>query len=255
MNAEKARAGWIEARWPLAGRVRALTTTRDTDAMSGTGLGVVAGEPASVPDTSAGREWLRMATVGADGRLQWLRQVHGNRCVRADFDSSSTAPEADAAWTETPGLGLVVQTADCVPVVIADRKGGRIGIAHGGWRGLAGGVVGCLVDAIGASSGLVGWIGPAIGRDAYEVGEDVRSKMRSAFGTAVADAVFTPGVRPGKWQLDLHGLTARLLTAAGVGEVSGERLCTFSDSRFYSYRRDGASGRLTTVVWKTSSGA
>jgi len=254
VNAGEVRAGWIEANWPLNGRVRVLTTSRETDAMAHADLGVDAGEPTSVPETSPGREWLRKATVGTSGHLQWLRQVHGKRCVPAGFDSCSTAPEADAAWTDAAGLGLVIQTADCVPVAIADRNSARIGVAHGGWRGLAAGVIGRLVDAMGPSSGLVAWIGPAIGRDAYEVGEDVRSRMRSAFGRALADAVFTPGVRPGKWQLDLYRLTTQLLHAAGVGEVSGERLCTFSDPRFYSYRRDGATGRMATVVWTTSAG-
>ena len=253
MNAGEVRAGWVEANWPLAGRVRVLTTSRETDAMAHADVGF--GEPTSVPETSPGREWLRMATVGASGHLQWLRQVHGNRCVRAGVDSCSTVPEADAVWTDAADLGLVIQTADCVPVAVGDRNSGRIGIAHGGWRGLAAGVVGRLVDAMGPSSGLVAWIGPAIGQGAYEVGEDVRSKMRSAFGRAMAEAVFTPGVRPGKWQLDLYGLTVRLLQGAGVGEVSGQRLCTFSDPRFYSYRRDGATGRLATVIWKPSNGA
>ena len=247
------RAGWIEAAWPVAGEARALTTSRDTDAFAGTGLDAADGEPVPVSDSAAGREWLKDATVGACGNLQWLRQVHGNRCVRATFDSCSTVPEADAVWTDATGLGLVVQTADCVPVAIADPKVGRIGVAHGGWRGLAAGVVAGLVDAMGPSSGLVAWIGPAIGRDHYEVGEDVRSTMRTAFGDAVTGAVFTPGVQPGKWQLDLYGLTARLLTAAGVGQIGGARLCTFSDPRFHSYRRDGTAGRMATVVWKTSN--
>ena len=203
----------------------------------------------SLPDTPAGREWLQNATVGARGRLQWLRQVHGNRCVRATFGGCTSTPEADAAWTDEPGLALAIQTADCVPVAVADRDGRRIGAAHGGWRGLAAGVVENLVDAMGDASGLVAWIGPAIGRDAYEVGEEVRSQMHSAFGAAAVGAVFTPGARPGKWQLDLYALTARLLEAAGVEQVSGERLCTFSDARFHSYRRDGATGRMATVVW------
>ena len=255
MNADGIRAGWIEANWPAAGRVRLLTTSRGTDAAARADLGAAGGKSSSVPDTSAGREWLRKVTVGACGNLQWLRQVHGNRCVRATVDSCSTAREADAVWTDATDLGLAIQTADCVPVVVADPERGRIGAAHGGWRGLAAGVVGRLVDAMGPSSRLVAWIGPAIGQDAYEVGEDVRSKMRSAFGPAVCDAVFAAGVRPGKWQLDLYGLTVRLLRAAGVGEVTGERLCTFADPRFYSYRRDGATGRMATVVWKPSNRA
>ena len=124
--------------------------------------------------------------------------------------------------------------------------------AGAAWRA---GVIGRLIAAMGPSPSLVAWIGPAIGADAYEVGDDVRSAMRSAFGAAVTEEVFVPGVRPGKWQLDLHGLSGRLLGAAGVGRVYGKRLCTFSDPRFYSYRRGGSPGLMATVVWKTPEGA
>ena len=146
---------------------------------------------------AAERKALREATVGAAGSLQWLRQVHGNRSVLATVDSCAGAPEADAAWTDAPGLGLVIQTADCVPIAVADPARDRIGAAHGGWRGLARGVIGRLIGAMGPSPSMMAWIGPAIGRNAYEVGEDVRSSMRSAFGAAMTEAVFLPGARPG----------------------------------------------------------
>ena len=200
------------------------------------------------------RETLRRATTGCSGRLQWLRQVHGNRCIRATADSCATEPQADAAWTDQTELGLVIQTADCVPVAVADRSGDRIGAAHGGWRGLAGGVIERLVAAMGNAGSLVAWIGPAIGRDAYEVGSDVRGAVRSAAGAALANEVFSPGAALGKWQLDLHALAAKLLAAAGVCEIYGERLCTHADPRFFSYRRDGVTGRMATVIWKTAVG-
>ena len=212
------------------------------------------GAPALPPQTEARqhRDFLRATTTGHVGRLQWLRQVHGNRCIRATFDSCATAPEADAVWTDETGLGLVVQTADCVPIAVADQTGDRIGIAHGGWRGLVGGVIESLVEALGNTAPLVAWIGPAIGPDAYEVGAEVRTAACSAFGAALAKEVFIPGARPGKWQLDLYALSARLLAAVGVTQVHGDRLCTYSDPRFYSYRRDGVTGRMATVIWKTS---
>ena len=250
MNADEIRGRWIEAIWPVPGHVRALTTTRGSGEVSETPFDIGTQSPVAAQSPWQHRELLRQATTGGSGQLQWLRQVHGNRCIRATLNSCASAPEADAAWTDVPGLGLVVQTADCVPVVVAERSGEKIGAAHGGWRGLAGGVIERLIDAMGKASALVAWIGPAIGRDAYEVGEDVRMRMRSAFGAVMTDAVFTPGARPGKWQLDLHALTTRLLAAAGVSEVYGARICTFSDPRFHSYRRDGSTGRMATVVWK-----
>lgn len=246
------RAPWIEATWPVNREFLALTTTRITDALAVPDFDTGTGAPASVPESSAGREWLRKSTVGPGGHLQWLRQVHGDHCIRANLEDCTGVPEADAAWTDATGLGLVIQTADCVPVAIADSRSGRIGVAHGGWRGLASGVVGRLVNAMGQSTSLVAWIGPAIGRDAYEVGEDVRSKMCQAFDDAVTGEVFTPGTRPDKWQLDLHALTAKLLANAGVNRVYGDRLCTFSDARFHSHRRERSAGRMATVIWRCS---
>ena len=242
---------WIEAAWPAPGHVRALTTTRSGPQAPGADFDVGLRGAAAAQTVAQHRETLRRATTGCSGRLQWLRQVHGNRCVRATADSCATEPQADAAWTDQTGLGLVIQTADCVPVVVADHCGDRIGAAHGGWRGLAGGVIERLVAAMGNAASLVAWIGPAIGRDAYEVGPDVRRAVHSASGAALADEVFSPGVGPDKWYLDLHGLARKLLAAAGVGEIYGERLCTYADPRFYSYRRDGVTGRMATVIWKT----
>ena len=204
--------------------------------------------PASI--VAANRDSLRTAATGTAGQLQWLQQVHGTCCIRANFDTCGTTPEADSAWTDETGLGLAIQTADCVPVAIADDGGNRIGLAHGGWRGLVGGVVERLVEAMGPGAPLVAWIGPAIGQNAYEVGADVHDAVVAAFGTSLAGEVLRPGTRIRKWHLDLFALAERRLAAAGVQRVYGERLCTFSERRFYSYRRDGTSRRMATVVCK-----
>ncbi len=246
----KQRVGWIEANWPAPQHLRALTTVRTF-----LGEGSAAGD-ANIRALTGwasfdSRERLRTATTGESGRLQWLRQVHGNQCIHATTARCAEVPEADAAWTDEVGLGLVVRTADCVPILITDRLGHCIGVAHGGWRGLVGGVVGRLVASINGGAPLLAWIGPAIGRDAYEVGGDLFDTLCSTFGRALTEAVCRPGPESGKWQLDLFTLTVRLLRAAGVNEVYGDRLCTFADPRFYSYRRNSTSGRMATVVWKT----
>ena len=197
------------------------------------------GAPAVPPQTEARqhRDFLRAATAGHAGRLQWLRQVHGNRCIRATFDSCATAPEADAAWTDETGLGLVVQTADCVPIAVADQTGDRIGIAHGGWRGLVGGVIESLVEALGNTL-TPSW--PGSGRPLVRTPtKSGRRCIRGALGfwcRIGQRGIHCGCARPGKWQLDLYALSARLLAAVGVTRVHGERLCTYSDPRFYSYR-------------------
>ena len=186
---DNAADGWISASWPVPARVRALTTTRgvppsgqqkaagDGAANSGSAMrqtryaawraGPPLGTLADNPDL------LRAATVGEAGHLQWLTQVHGKRCIRADLDTCATAPEADAVWTSEPNLGLVIKTADCVPVVIARRDGTRIGAAHGGWRGLIGGVVEQLIEAMDFESPRrtrqpPKTVGSIIGRDQIE---------------------------------------------------------------------------------------
>ncbi len=251
MSGREFLADSIPAVWSVPGHVRALTTTRATQVGSVAGCHAGGRGTARAQAVARHQDELRAATTGRAGHLQWLRQVHGSRCIRATLASCAAVPEADAAWTDETDLGLVIQTADCVPVAIADLSGERVGVAHAGWRGLVGGVLGRLIESLGGAASLVAWIGPAIGPRAYEVGPDVHRAVHSACGAALAREVLGPGIRKGKWQLDLYALSARLLALAGVTRVYGERLCTYSDPRFYSYRRDGTTGRMATVVWKS----
>ncbi len=244
---------WVEPRapeWPR--RARALTTTRrgrghSRGAYAALNLGDHVGDDASA--VAANRRVLVEAT-GVD-RVQWLRQVHGVRCVEATLEGAATVPEADAAWTRVPGLGLAVLTADCVPLVLADRQGTVIGVAHGGWRGLAGGVVEALIAALPAAPGeLMAWLGPAIGPAAYEVGEEVVGALAALpDGETLTRQCLRPGAGGGKAYLDLFGLAGALLERSGVGVVLTERLCTYTEPRFYSYRRDAATGRMATLAW------
>ena len=141
-----------------------------------------------------------------------------------------------------------VLTADCLPVLLCDRQGTRVAAAHAGWRGLCTGVLEATVDAMGvAPDRLLAWLGPAIGPGAFEVGEEVRG----AFVTrdAAAAAAFV-SCGPGRWLADLYALARMRLRSVGVTAVYGGGLCTFSDSdRFYSYRRDGETGRMASLIW------
>jgi YfiH family protein len=232
------------AAWPPG--VRALTTTRGASGGFGFNLGDHVGDdPARVLE----RRRLLVERTGVSA-IQWLRQVHGTRCVEATPTSvAAPVPEADAAWTRTRGLGIAVLTADCVPVVVAARDGSAVGVAHGGWRGLVGGVVAAMLDAMPVdASDAVAWIGPAIGPDAYEVGEDVAAAVRTMPHPEAAGALLA-GRRPGRYQLDLFALTRALLERAGVGSIATGAQCTFTDARFYSFRGEGDTGRMATLAW------
>ncbi len=233
------------ARWPPG--VRALTTRRRGPAGQSWNLADHVGDDPEV--VAANRRALARAT-GIEA-VQWLEQVHGTRCVEATRDSASRVPRADAAWTRQRRLGLAVLTADCVPVVVCDRAASVVGVAHGGWRGLVGGVLENLVAALPAPAGeLVAWLGPAIGPDAYEVADDVRSAVGGlADGAALLEACFRRGREPGKYWLDLFTLCERLLDRAGVGTVSTGRVCTFHDQTLFSFRREGRTGRMATLAW------
>lgn len=236
--------------WPAA--ARALTTTRISPGQrpaAGLGGWNLAQHVGDRTGTVAGNRRELQATLGVP-RIQWLNQVHGIRCVEASARTAETVPEADAAWTREPGLALAVLTADCVPVVLAHRRESLVGVAHGGWRGLVGGVLEHLVGAMPAQpEDLVAWLGPAIGPRAYEVGDEVADAVaRLPGGTCLAEQCLLPGPR-GRPYLDLFTLCTRLLQSAGVEQVLTERLCTHSDGRFFSYRRDGRTGRMVTLGW------
>ncbi|HKU46978.1 MAG TPA: peptidoglycan editing factor PgeF [Burkholderiales bacterium] len=169
----------------------------------------------------------------------WLKQVHGKEVARLPV---VPPVEADAAVARSPGEVCVVQMADCMPVLFADEDGTTVAAAHAGWRGLSGGVLEETLAAMGVPRHKVlAWLGPAIGPQAYEVGEDVRAAF------AGHEYAFTPN-RPGHWLLDLYAVARRKLE--GLKEVSGGGFCTFSEAdRFFSYRRDRTNARMGAFIW------
>jgi len=179
---------------------------------------------------------------------QWLNQVHGSRVVHwgsADFDDGP--PDADAIVSDQPDSICVVQTADCVPILLCARDGSEIAAIHGGWRGLAANIIDATLNAMNTpEQDLVAWIGPAISQSAFEVGQEVRE----AFGKwGERDTMFRHNER-GRLQADLFGLAQGMLRARGV-EPFGEVRCTFADAdRYYSYRRDGSTGRMLSFVYR-----
>ena len=177
----------------------------------------------------------------------WLRQVHGRTVACAD--DGTDFPQADAAYSRQAGTVCAVMTADCLPVLFCDEAGRVVAAAHAGWRGLAAGVLEATVAAMQAPADrILAWMGAAIGPQAFEVGEDV-CKTFVADLAATADA-FTPGISAGKWWADIYLLARLRLARIGVNRVYGGGLCTYADpQRFYSFRRDGATGRMASLIW------
>ncbi len=255
MNPEPLVPDWAAPDW-----VRALSTTRAGGVSTGP-WGLAGGHPGGLNlgvacgDTPA-------AVAGNRARLRrlvpsapvWLRQVHGRDVLHVERPPAEGAPlpVADAAVTASADCVLVIQTADCLPVLLADARSRVVGAAHAGWRGLAEGVLEATIEsmrALGASpASLHAWIGPGIGPEAFEVGDDVHRAFVAE--DAGASVHFSPRAAPGKWLADLPGLARRRLAAAGVTAVGQSGLCTMADpARFYSYRRDGQCGRMASLVW------
>ena len=212
-------SGWIAADWPAPDGIIAGTTLRDGDN--------------ELP-----------------ARPRFLNQVHGAAVARwQDVQSGQPAPAADAIVSDQPGSLCVVRTADCLPVLLCARDGSEIAAVHAGWRGLAAGVIEAAVEALQTPSAeLLAWFGPAISQPAFEVGSEVREAFCAV--SAEAAAGFEQNDR-GRWQADLYLLGRQRLAAAGVEAVFGGGLCTHADpERFYSYRRDGSTGRMLSFVYK-----
>ncbi|HZF20069.1 MAG TPA: peptidoglycan editing factor PgeF [Burkholderiales bacterium] len=237
-------AEWIVPGWPAASRVRALVTTRAGGVSAGAFAGLnlslrVGDDPGSVARNRA----ILRACLPADP--VWIKQVHGTAV--ADPDSAAADTEADAAVTRRTGRVCAVMTADCLPVLLSDRDGHVVGIAHAGWRGLAAGVIESTVRAMDAlPARLIAFIGPGIGPRRYEVGEEVRRAFVSR--DAEAARAFATGTE-GKYFADLYALARARLTAAGVAAVFGGGYCTAGEDRFFSFRRDRTTGRMASLIW------
>jgi len=241
--------GWIVPDWPAPPGVRALITTRaggaSRGAYAGLNLGLRSGDDVGnvARNRASLRQWLPAEPL-------WLRQVHGTTVVEAD--AAEQDPEADAAFARSRGQVCAVLTADCLPLLLCDAAGSTVAAVHAGWRGLCAGVIEQTLLAMQRPpQALLAYLGPAIGPAVYEVGAEVRQAFitADAAGAAESAAAFAPG-RPGKFYADLYALARVRLARSGVTRVFGGGYCTYSErERFYSYRRDGATGRMASLVW------
>ncbi|MYM67618.1 peptidoglycan editing factor PgeF [Pseudoduganella sp. FT55W] len=254
---------WLVPHWPgLPVNIGVLSTTRRggvspapyDDGMGGGGLNLgthVGDQPHNVAHNRA------ILCEQLPNEPAWLSQVHGTAVANLADIKPQQVPDADASFTTMPGKVCVILTADCLPVLFCDKEGKTVGAAHAGWRGLAAGVLENTVDTMRAAGAgeLMAWMGPAIGAYQFEVGGDVKQAFLNGAlddsGVRHVEAAFSLiDGKPGKFLCDIYALARYLLHRAGVKEVHGGEFCTVSNSgRFYSYRRDGVTGRQATLIW------
>jgi YfiH family protein len=239
----------INPDWPAPANVAALCTTRaggysqaPFDAFN---LGDHVGDdPAPV---AANRRELIDDCPGLSA-IGWLQQVHGVAVVEAD---SARVPPADAQFTRAVGLGCAVMTADCLPVLFCDRAGTQVAAAHAGWRGLCAGVLEQTVATFHDPATVLAWLGPAIGPASFEVGAEVREQFLAVGPDARAiDACFKAAARPGYYLADIYALARLRLAVVGVTAIYGGGFDTCADAeRFFSFRRDGVTGRMASLIY------
>jgi purine-nucleoside/S-methyl-5'-thioadenosine phosphorylase / adenosine deaminase len=236
----------IKPDWPVADSVKAFMTTRQGGVSQGPFASMNLGDHVG-DDPARVRQNRNLLLEILPSEPHWLQQVHGRDVSCADDGLS--LPRADASFSCEPGNICVVMMADCLPVLLCDEAGTVVAAAHAGWRGLAGGVLEAAVQSMQTSPArILAWMGAAIGPQAFEVGEEVRDVFVQDI--PASSSAFMPGNQPGKWWADIYQLARFRLTRAGVSQVFGGGLCTYTDSqRFYSFRRDGTTGRMASLIW------
>ena len=239
--------------WPAPANVRALQTTR----LGGVSIAPYAslnlGDHVGDTPFAVTRNRMLLGAV-LPGEPVWLEQVHGTAVADADRAACQTqachgsSRRADACIARRHGSVCVVMTADCLPVLLCDGQGTVVAAVHAGWKGLAAGVIEATVQTMEvAPQNLMAWLGPAISQQAFEVGEDVRAAFVDA--DQAAAAAFIPG-SSGKYFADIYALARLRLNALGITKIYGGDRCTCRESdQFFSYRRDGVTGRMGTFIW------
>lgn len=244
---QQCSASWVFPDWPAPKRVRAVATTREGGVSRGPyaslNLGSGVGDDPEAVDSNRALLARRLSLPIAP---LWLTQVHGKRVVNAR--NAITLVHADASISDVTGIVCSVTTADCLPVLLCDRQGTCVAAAHAGWRGLAAGILEATVQSMTRpAEQLLAWLGPAIGPQSYEVGDEVRQIFIRQ--NAADRLAFTPSANH-RWLADLYQLARNRLGLMGVARIYGGDFCTYSDTRrFFSYRRDGATGRMASLIW------
>ena len=231
--------------WPAPFNVKALQTTRAGGISSAPYDSFNLGDHVGDAPLAVERNRILLNRL-LPSEPVWLNQMHGTVVVNAD--RASCLPQADACIARHRAAVCVVMTADCLPVLLCDTQGSVVGAAHAGWKGLAAGVIEATVQAMDvAPENIMVWLGPAISQDEFEVGDEVRAAFLAIQPQAAS--AFIPG-QNGKWFADLCALARLRLNALGINRIYGGGSCTYRErDRYFSYRRDGVTGRMGTFIW------
>lgn len=248
MDNKRLGEDWLSPQWDAPAHVRAVFTTRhhgySIKPYDTFNLAMHVGD---VPeDVMKNRSALE---THIQAKPIWLTQVHGTKIVHVDEQIAvlNQPIEADAAVTRLPSVACSVMVADCLPVLLCDRAGSVVAAAHAGWRGLSGGILPAVVEAMGtAPANIMATLGPCIGAQCFETGEDVYQQFIAQ--DAANNAYFYPASH-GKWYGDLQGMACHQLSRMGVTVMDVFDICTTCDNRFFSYRRDRVTGRFAGIIW------
>jgi polyphenol oxidase len=242
-------SNWIKPDWPAPENIKAFCTTRKEGVSEGAyaHFNLAAHVDDNHLHVKKNRQLLSDA-LNLPVEPVWLEQVHGVHIINAD--TADKIPQADASFSTEKNKVCVVMTADCLPVLLCNKQGTKVAAAHAGWRGLQAGVIEASINALEENTqDILVWLGPAIGPQAFEVGDEVRQKfIQEIPETALA---FIAN-KPGHWLANIYQLAKIRLQKMGIEKIYGGDFCTYTDQqRFYSYRRDGATGRMASLIWRT----
>lgn len=236
---------WLKADWPAPDFIKAGTTLRQggmsVAPYNSFNLATHVGDEIAVVEKNR-------AMLNLPKAPQWLEQTHSTKAILLPHQDA--VPRADAAYTSEKNIVCAVMTADCLPLLITDKEGACVAAIHAGWRGLCDGIIEETIKALPvAPESLLVWLGPAIGADVYEVGKEVYDAFTGDEADADAKQAFTP-TREQHWLLDMYHMAKLRLHKLGVIHVYGGGHCTLSeDEHFFSYRRDGVTGRMASLIW------
>ncbi|WP_170308610.1 peptidoglycan editing factor PgeF [Corallincola luteus] len=239
---------WQPVDWPAPKQVRAIYSLRQGGVsqppFDSLNLGLHVSDD---PDAVLTNRAMLQGAAKLPQSPYWLNQVHSTTILDVSCPYDSEAPSADAMTSRALSMPLAIMTADCLPVLLCDQQGDWIAAIHAGWRGLVDGIIEKTVAKYpGDPASLVAWLGPCIGPEAFEVGKDVRSQFLDASPEAALAFVEYRE----KYLANLPLLAQQRLASIGVMNVTFSHLCTYTDAAsFFSYRRDGVTGRMASIIW------
>ncbi len=238
---------WITPDWPAPANVYAATTLRtggvSVGAFNCLNIALHVGDDAGFVRQN---RLIIKEMLNLPEEPKWLEQIHSNQVI--DAACGDLIKQADASYTNKSGIVCAVMTADCLPLLVCASDGSQVAAIHAGWKGLLAGVISNTLTAMVASCDALVWLGPAIGSEYFEVGDDVRNAF---LHKSIAFSKAFKAKSCGKWLADIYLLARIDLAAMGITKVYGGTFCTFTeDNRFYSYRRDKETGRMVTLIWR-----